>query len=529
MGRGLWTRRPPIRGSNLPLVGRGLRTRRPFYDEKTRFSHCPLPGILPTFFSPNVNSKTLIFVPTYNERDNAPRMAGELAALGLDADLLFVDDNSSDGTGQLLDALRPEIPRLTVRHRAGKLGIGSAHSEAISWAYDQGYQVLVSLDCDFTHSPSDIPEMLLLARGHDVVVGSRWTRRNSLPGWNLFRRIITTLGHLLTRSLLAVSQDASGAFRAYRLDRIPRALFGLIQSQGYSFFFESLFIMSKNGLSIAELPITLPARTYGSSKMTTQAAIRSACYVFELAAANIQRPERFLLPGTTPELDPSLHDPQDWDTYWAHAGDSANPIYGTIAGIYRRAVIKRHLERAIRREFPRGASLLHAGCGGGQVDSTLQNEMRITALDISPGALALYSRNNRAAHAIRHGSIFSLPFADSSFDGVYNLGVMEHFTPAEIKTILVEFRRVLKPGEKVVLLWPHALATSVFVLRACGFLLRTLRKSSVQFHPAEITHIRSRQHAAEILESSGLSLADYRFGASDFWVQAVVVGRRGKS
>ncbi|MEI8312405.1 MAG: glycosyltransferase, partial [Verrucomicrobiota bacterium] len=212
-------------------------------------------------------AKTLIFVPTYNERDNAPRMAREIAALGLGADILFVDDNSPDGTADLLEALKPEIPRLIIRCRAGKLGIGSAHAEAIAWAYEQGYTTLVSLDCDFTHSPTDIPAMIEMTRTCDVAVGSRWARKNSLPGWNIFRRSMTMLGHLLTKLVLGISQDASGAFRVYRLDRLPADVFDIVRSKGYSFFFESLFILNRNGYTIGEVPITLPARTYGHSKM----------------------------------------------------------------------------------------------------------------------------------------------------------------------------------------------------------------------------------------------------------------------
>ena len=112
-----------------------------------------------------MGDRTLIFVPTYNERDNAANMCEQLHKLGLDADVLFVDDNSPDGTGTLLEGLTARFPRLIVHHRPGKLGIGSAHAEAIGWAYDQGYQLLVSLDCDFTHSPTDIPAMIDAARG----------------------------------------------------------------------------------------------------------------------------------------------------------------------------------------------------------------------------------------------------------------------------------------------------------------------------------------------------------------------------
>lgn len=471
--------------------------------------------------------KTLIFVPTYNERDNAPRMAREIAGLGLDADILFLDDNSPDGTGDLLESLKAEIPRLVVHRRSGKLGIGSAHAEAIAWAYEQGYTTLVSLDCDFTHAPKDIPAMIEKAETCDIAVGSRWARRNSLPGWNIFRRGMTLFGHILTKFVLGISQDASGAFRSYRLDRLPPEVFLLVQSKSYAFFFESLFILSRNGFTIGEVPITLPARTYGSSKMTTGAAFRSACFIFELALANLRRPEQFLLPNPSLELDSALHDPQDWDTYWNRSGEQGSPIYETIAGGYRRAVIKRNLESAVRREFPAGSRLLHAGCGSGQVDVDLQKEMRLTAIDISQGALSLYARNNRNAEGVCHGTIFALPFADASFDGVYNLGVMEHFTDDEIQAILREFHRVLKPGGKIVIFWPHARATSVLVLGLCHKFLRAALKSDKQLHPAEISLMKSRNYAHDVLAFAGFTLRDYRFGPQDFWVQAVVVGIKG--
>ena len=223
-------------------------------------------------------------------------------------------------------------------------------------------------------------------------------------------------------------------------------------------------------------------------------------------------------------LDPALRDPQDWDTYWNRSGEAGNPVYETIAGIYRRGIIKRNLENAIRREFPAGSRLLHAGCGSGQVDVGLQH--RITALDISPGALTLYARNNRNAESVRHGTIFELPFEDGSFDGVYNLGVMEHFPTDEIQSILREFRRVLKPQGKIVIFWPHARATSVLVLGLCHRFLRSALKSDKKLHPPEISLIPSKQRAKEILGAAGFDLADYRFGLTDFFVQAVVVGRK---
>ncbi len=244
-----------------------------------------------------MTDKLLIFVPTYNERDNAPAMARQLAGLGLDADLLFVDDGSPDGTGELLDALVPEVPRLHVIHRAGKLGIGTAHQAGIAWAYDRGYATLVTLDCDFTHSPSDVPRLIAAAADADLAVGSRHLRAGSLPGWSLWRRGLTRLGHRLTRSVLGLAHDATGAFRCYRLDRIPRQIFALVPAGGYAFFHESLFVFTINGLRIAEIPIVLPSRVQGHSKMSIVEAARSGLRVFALRRADRRDPKRFRLPA----------------------------------------------------------------------------------------------------------------------------------------------------------------------------------------------------------------------------------------
>lgn len=242
-----------------------------------------------------MSNRTLIFIPTYDERENAPVMCREIFQLNLNADVLFMDDSSPDRTVEALRALQSDYPRLLVQCRASKLGIGSAHLDGIQWAYENGYQTLVTLDCDFTHAPSDISAMIAATGSVAVSVGSRWLRKESLPGWNIFRRSMTIFGHVLTRCVLGLPYDASGAFRAYRLDRIPREMFSLVSSKGYPFFFESLFILHKNQISIREVPIILPARTYGNSKMTTLAAIRSACFVFELAFRNLVRPKRYLL------------------------------------------------------------------------------------------------------------------------------------------------------------------------------------------------------------------------------------------
>jgi dolichol-phosphate mannosyltransferase len=475
--------------------------------------------------------KTLIFVPTYNERDNAGRLHEQIRALGFDADILFLDDNSPDGTGELLDQIATQDPRFSVIHRPGKQGVGSAHLSGIHWAYEHGYERLVTLDCDFTHNPADIPRLLKHARNNkcDIVVGSRYMLEDCLPGWNLLRRFLTHTGHFLTRRLLGVPQDASGAFRIYDLKRIPKWFWGGIAASGYSFFFESMFLLVQNNYVIHELPIVLPARTYGNSKMSLREAARSGFRIVSLFLQKLIEPSRFSIPPPFLDIDPALNDPQQWDAYWAADRGGGSVIYDAIAITYRNLVIRRRLNLLIKRHFARGAELLHTGCGSGQVDVDIGTEMSITALDISVPALNAYRKANPYPKLLKHGSIFALPFAEASFDGVYNLGLMEHFTSHEITQILQQTQRVLKPGGKAVIFWPHHYGTSVNVLRFVHWISNSVLKRRVQLHPPEITHCRGGKWARQVIIDSGLTLEDYSFGPGDFWVQAILVLKKPHS
>jgi dolichol-phosphate mannosyltransferase len=447
----------------------------------------------------------------------------QLLGLDLDAQLLFVDDGSPDGTGTILDGMAAESDRIHVVHRSGKLGIGSAHLCGIRWAYDHGYETLVTMDCDFSHSPSDVPR--LLAKDADVVVGSRYMQRDSLRGWNPLRKCLTSLGHLLTEHLLGMKFDATGAFRVYRLDRLPRGIFDLVSSQGYSFFFESLHLLYVNDCTIEQVPIVLPARTYGSSKMSIGEATRSARRVFSLYLRRLSHPEDFLVSSREVALNPSLAAVSEWDGYWETKEKAGHHLYDVLAAVYRNGVIRRRLTAEIRKHFAPGSALLHAGCGSGQVDQELQREMRITAIDISPPALRMYGTLNHQAEAVLHASIFDLPFSDSTFDGVYNLGVVEHFREEEITSMLRSVSRVLKPGGKILMFWPHRFSSSVLLLKSVHWLLNDVLKRNVHLHPPEVCHVRSRRHAASVLEKGGFRLVAYSFDIRDGFVQAVVVGQ----
>jgi len=235
----------------------------------------------------------LIFIPTYNEKENARDLYKEIKALGIKADILFMDDNSPDGTGGILDTIAHNDSSVKVIHRPGKLGIGSAHSQGIQYAYTHGYKKLLTMDCDFTHSPKDIPRMLAASQDRDVTIASRYLQSNSLPGWNPLRRFLTYFAHFLTRVCLGNHFDASGAFRVYDLQKIPMGVFQLVESKSYSFFFESIFILTKNHFTINEIPIVLPSRTYGHSKMNCFEAFKSARYLLRLTLENSLNPGKF--------------------------------------------------------------------------------------------------------------------------------------------------------------------------------------------------------------------------------------------
>ncbi len=240
--------------------------------------------------------KTLIFIPTYNEKDNVERMISEILSLQLpNTDLLFIDDNSTDGSGDILDRIAKTQSKLTVLHRSGKMGVGSAHKDGIAYGYKRNYDILITMDADFTHSPSYIPKLLEKSDACDIVVPSRYLQKDALSEWSFFRKLLTTVGHTLTKYVLRLNYDASGAFRLYNLKTINEDAFQKVVSNGYSFFFESLFVLNYNRYSICEIPIILNVRTFNSSKMKINDAFISLKFLFNLFFKKISNPEKLLV------------------------------------------------------------------------------------------------------------------------------------------------------------------------------------------------------------------------------------------
>ncbi len=471
--------------------------------------------------------KSLILIPTYNEIENIELILARIRTLDLGADLLFVDDHSPDGTGKALDHLAAQDPHLHVMHRPGKLGVGSAHLDGIRWAYDQGVETLITLDADQTHSPEDVFRFLDALKEADIVVGSRFNEPDSLIDWSYFRTFLTTVGHKLTSLLLGMPYDATGAFRVYRLNAIPRGIFDLVQSKGYSFFYESLHLLFVNGMRIREVNIQLPARTYGHSKMRASDIIHSVTFLGTLALRYRTARSRLIYakPYDAPSGPPDA-DRDAWDAYWKSQGYAGKILYDMIAAFYRRFIIRPAVNHFLSKTFTPGSHLLHAGCGSGAVDVDIARRMRITALDISSAGLTEYRRNHPGHDDLVLGSIFEIPAANRTYDGIFNLGVMEHFHLPQLPLIFREFNRVLKPGGRIVLYWPPAWGVTVNVLDSAHFVLNRVLGRNVKLHPDEHTRITSRAQTQGWLDDAGFEMTKFYFGPRDLFTHQIIIAEK---
>ena len=220
-----------------------------------------------------MDSEILVALATYNERENLPslveaiRQALSEAASGAGADVLVVDDNSPDGTGQWCEEFARQHPWFDCIGREGKQGLGTATALAMQTAVDRGYRHLVMMDADWSHHPEHLPAMIAAAGEADVAVGSRYCPDGGVEGWPWHRRIVSRMLNTVSCRLLRLPvRDASGSFRVYSVDRLRKLPLGELQSSGYAFLEEVLWLLRRSGATMAEVPITFRDRQAGRSK-----------------------------------------------------------------------------------------------------------------------------------------------------------------------------------------------------------------------------------------------------------------------
>jgi dolichol-phosphate mannosyltransferase len=228
--------------------------------------------------------QALIVVPTYNERDNVRGIAERLLAALPGAELLFVDDNSPDGTGVVLDELAAGEPRIHVMHRAGKLGLGTAYLEGFGWGLARGFDYLFEMDADGSHDPKYLPQMLALAEdGAHVVVGSRYVPGGGTQNWGIGRKILSRGGSLYARTVLGVElRDVTAGFIAWRRAALEAIDLSTITSNGYSFQIEMKYRAVQKRLRVVETPIVFVDRRVGQSKMSRKIFIEALFKVWGL-------------------------------------------------------------------------------------------------------------------------------------------------------------------------------------------------------------------------------------------------------
>jgi dolichol-phosphate mannosyltransferase len=226
-----------------------------------------------------MNDTTLVVVPTYNERENLPRVVRHVLELDLDAHILVVDDGSPDGTGEIADALAEEDPRVHVLHREEKAGLGQAYVAGFRWGLERGYARICEMDADYSHPPDRLVDFVEAAREVDFVIGSRYVDgRVTVVNWPISRLLISLFGTVYARVITGLPvSDATGGYNLFRREVLEEIDLDRIESNGYAFQIELKYRAWRKGFTFREIPIVFTERDQGESKMSG-AIVREAIW-----------------------------------------------------------------------------------------------------------------------------------------------------------------------------------------------------------------------------------------------------------
>lgn len=213
--------------------------------------------------------KVLVIIPTYQERENLPRILDRLLAAVPDVSVLVVDDGSPDGTGQYADERAAADQRISVMHRTEKAGLGAAYMAGFAWGLDRGFDVLVEMDADGSHAPEQLPRLLGALDHADLVLGSRYIPGGSVVNWPKYREVLSRGGNIYSRLALGVGiHDITGGYRAFRAEVLRTLDLAAVESHGYCFQVDLAWRALNSGFRVVEVPITFTEREIGTSKMS---------------------------------------------------------------------------------------------------------------------------------------------------------------------------------------------------------------------------------------------------------------------
>lgn len=238
---------------------------------------------------PSVAAETVIIVPTYNERDNLPQLVKRLMAQPVELDVLVVDDNSPDGTGQVADEIAAANPHVHVLHRQEKNGLGRAYIAGFEWALARDYEFIFEMDADFSHNPADVPAFLQAAKTEsaDLVLGSRYANGIRVINWPLNRLLLSIFAGKYVRVITGMRiSDPTGGFKCFRRRALQAIDLPTVTSNGYSFQIELTHRVWRRGMRISEVPIIFTDRFQGTSKMSKEIVREALWVVFKLWLEN---------------------------------------------------------------------------------------------------------------------------------------------------------------------------------------------------------------------------------------------------
>lgn len=228
--------------------------------------------------------QTIVIIPTYNEAENISPLIERIFNLEENLDVVVVDDQSPDGTGDVVDAIAAEDARIHVIHRQAKLGLGTAYTAGFQYALSRGYHRIITMDADFSHNPRYIPALLRLTDEYDLAIGSRYVPGGGVRLWGVHRRLLSRGANLFARSILGLhAHDCTAGFRCYRASVLEAVDPLSIKADGYSYLLEMLWRVQRAGFTIAETPIVFTDRRRGASKISQKEIFHAAGTVFRLA------------------------------------------------------------------------------------------------------------------------------------------------------------------------------------------------------------------------------------------------------
>jgi dolichol-phosphate mannosyltransferase len=233
--------------------------------------------------------KSIVVIPTYNEKENIEKIINAVLSVVSEMNILVVDDNSPDGTGDIVSAISKEDQRIHLMRREGKMGLGTAYCAGFKWAIEKGYDYIFEMDADFSHDPKELPNFLKEIENHDLVIGSRYKKGVNVVNWPMSRLLLSYFANLYTQIVTGIPiKDATGGFKCFRASLLSQIDLDKVKTNGYGFQIEMNYRIWKLGGRIQEIPIIFIDRLEGESKMSKKIVWEAVFLVWKLALGIIK-------------------------------------------------------------------------------------------------------------------------------------------------------------------------------------------------------------------------------------------------